>query len=572
MVSDKKSNWMMLILSVGVLLANIKRVFVDFDVDCEYALVQSYRLVRGDHMIAQMWEPHQTSAFLNAMFLKPYLALTGTTTGIALYLNIAGLGVKAAVAYLFYRTFRKVCERDILFFMCAFFMTVNAKNFMILDFSNMMVYFSILLCCCLFTHFQRQKESGRERIFLVLAAVCFCLEVLSYPSVILLFPMMLVILCRYSTEKRKDMLLFSGICVVLGSVFLAFLIVQLGWSRFWLSVGYIIMGDETHQAGDFAVRLKTYLMEAGSLAILYGVCALLSLVSGRVSVRRGSSLTGGDYVKRFFVFLLIYNFIQVAIDLTENGFHVTFRLLYVAVYIPILFVAFKLRNYCGQEERMAFDIGAEISLGGCAAVLLLTNLTLLTTVAYLILGVMVSMMPVGRYLRKARPNRAKVYGVLFLLLAVAIFKNIYVFRPSNRLHATILSVRSVVTDGPMMGIFSDYMGGYIRNSNLEDWKQYVRKGDKVLIVGYPVSTIGYLYEDTEICVDSTISSPTYSEKLLSYWEMNPWKKPDVVVLDCWFGEPHMSEDEWIMGWIEDNFDSYVEGRYVRIYRADSFLK
>lgn len=561
--------WMLAILA-GVILANIKRVFLDFDVDCEYAIALSYRMARGDHMIAQMWEPHQTSAFLNAIFIKIYLLLTGTTTGIALYLNIVGLGAKLGVAYVFYRTFRKYCDSSILFFMCAFFMTVNAKNFIILDFSNMMVYFSVLLCCSLFTYLQRQEEPGKKKFFLVLAAVCFCLEVLSYPSAIILFPLLLVILCHYSVTKKKDMWLFSGVCFAFGCAFLGILMAQAGWSRFWVSVNYIVTGDETHQVGKFAVQLKTYAAEAGGVAVLFGGCAILSFLSGKVSAGRGASLTKFDYVKRFFVFLLSYNFIHILIDLSENGFHVIFRLLYVAPYIPILFFAFMLRGNCDREERMAFDIGAEISLGSCVAVLLLTNLTLLTTVAYLTLGVMVSMIPIGRYLQKVMPNekRMKMYGMFILFLAVVIFKNIYVFRPSNRLHATILSVRNVVRDGPMMGIFSDYMGTYIRNSNLKDWKQYVHEGDKVLIVGYPVSTIGYLYEDTEICVDSTISSPTYSEKLLSYWELNPWKEPDVVILDCWFGEPHFPEDEWIMGWIGENFDSYVDGAYVRVYRKE----
>lgn len=561
--------WMLAIL-VGVILANIKRVFLDFDVDCEYAIAQSYRMARGDHMIAQMWEPHQTSAFLNAVFIKIYLLLTGTTTGIALYLNIVGLGAKLGVAYVFYRTFRKYCNHNILFFMCAFFMTVNAKNFMILDFSNMMVYFSVLLCCSLFTYLQRQGETGRKNFFLVLAAVCFCLEVLSYPSAIILFPLMLVLLCRYSVTKGKDMWVFSGVCFAFGCTYLGILTAQAGWSQFWTSVNYIITGDETHQVGKFAVQLKTYAAEAGSVAVLFGGCAILSFLSGKASAGRSGILTKFDYVKRFFIFLLSYNFIHILIDLSENGFHVIFRLLYVAVYIPILFFAFILRENCDREERMAFDIGAEISLWSCVAVLLLTNLTLLTTVAYLTLGIMVSMMPIGKYLQKTMPNekRMKMYGMFILFLAVVIFKNIYVFRPCNRLHATILSVRNVVRDGPMLGTFSDYMGAYIRNANLIDWRQYVHEGDKVLIVGYPVSTIGYLYEDTEICVDSTISSPTYSEKLLSYWELNPWKEPDVVVLDCWFGEPHFPEDEWIMEWIGENFDSYVNGTYIRVYRKE----
>ena len=242
--------------SGGVILVSIKRVFTDFNVDGEYAIVLSYRMVRGDHMIAQMWEPHQTSAFLNAFFIAIYLWVTGTTTGIALYLNIVGLMVKLGVAYIFYRTFCKFCDRNILFLMTAFFLTVNAKESILLEFSNMMIYFSILLLCALVMHLHSQKAP--ETIFLVLSAVSFCLEVLSYPSTILLFPLMLVILYHYSGTKGRDVMVFTLICVFIGSVFLAFLIMQTGWSRFWECIRIIIMGDSTHQMGDIAGKLGVY--------------------------------------------------------------------------------------------------------------------------------------------------------------------------------------------------------------------------------------------------------------------------------------------------------------------------
>lgn len=566
----KKINWTAVILW-GVVLVNIKRILIDFDTDFEYAITQSYRMVRGDHMLAQMWEPHQTSAFLNALFIRIYLAVTGTTTGIALYLNVAGLGAKLGVAYAVYRTFREYCHRTVLFFMCAFFMTVNAKNFIILDFSNMMVYCSVLLCCCLFTHFQRGRSGKKGNVFLVLAAVCFCLEVLSYPSAAILLPLMLALLFCYSPTRKKDMVLFSAICFLAGGAFFSFLVLETGWDRFLLSVRYIITGDDSHQVTKFASHLRGYLAEIGSLAILFCVCGLLAFLIGRVIVKRRTSLTGFSYAKLFLAVLLTYIFAQTLVDVTETGFPIVFRFLYVAVYIAVICLAFLLKKYCDSEVKMAFHIGVSISIGSTVAVLLLTNLPLLTILAYLILGVMISIMPIGEYLHKKMPDGKciKVYGILILLLLVTVFRNLYVIESPNRTNATVLSVRDVIKGGPMAGIFSDYMGAYVRNSDLEDWKQYVQEGDKVLIVSLPLaSTIGYLYEDVEICVDSTICTPTYNEKLLAYWELNPWKEPNVVVLECWYGEPHVEPDTWIMGWIEENFDSYADGKYVRVYRRE----
>lgn len=568
-----KPKWM-LIIFLGVVLVSIKRIFADFDIDCEYAIVMAYRMVRGDNLITQMWEPHQTSAFLNAFFIWIYMLLTSTTTGIAVYLNVMGLLVKIGVALVFYRTLRNDCNRDILFLICAFFMAVNAKNVNVLEFSNTMVYFSVLLFCALFTHLRVQGHS--KIVFLALAAICLCLDVLSYPSTIILFPLILLILYRYSAVRGRDMMLFSGICFLCGGAFLAFLIIQSGWDRFGRCVRYIVMGDSHSQIGDFNARLGAHIADIAGAIVLFVICALLSYVIVRLFLRkrimfeRSTSVQVG-YISVFFLLLVAQHFILTLAD--NDSLPVSIRLLDSAVYIPSLFLAFRLRRYCSREGKMAFHIGAGISIGSAAAVLILTDLSFLTAVAYLILGVMVSMIPIGEYLRQtsSKKSSVKIYGMLLLFMAAIIFRNIYMVQTTNKKHVTVFSIANVVKHGPMVGIFSDYIEPHIRNINWNEWKQYVQKGDRVLIVGYPHSTsgyclIGYLYEDTEISADSTVPPPTYNEKLLTYWELNPWKEPNVVVLDCWFGEPNVSEDEWIMQWIEENFESYVDGTYIRVYR------
>lgn len=574
-VLSGKPKWMLLVWG-GVLLISIKRTFADFDIDSEFAIVMAYRMARGDNLITQMWEPYQTSAFLNAFFIRIYMLLTGTTTGIAVYLNAAGLLVKLGVAHVFYRTFRNDCNRDILFLICAFFMAVNAKNVNILEHSNMMVYSSVLLCCALFAHLRVQGHS--ETVFLALAAICFCMDVLSYPSTIILFPLMLLILYRYSAARGRDMALFSGICFLCGSGFLAFLIIQSGWDRFRQCVKYIVTGDNSHQIGDLKWRLGSHIADIASAFALFAICAFLAFVIVRLFLRKrivsGRSISvQAGYIGVFFLMLIAQYFILTLAD--SDNLPLSIRLLDSAVYMPSLLVAFRLRRYCSREEKMAFHIGAGISVGGVAAVLVLTNCSFLSAVAYMILGVMVSMIPIGEYLRQtsSKKGSVKIYGMLFLFVAVVLFRNIYMVQTTNRKHVTVFSIANVVKNGPMVGIFSDYMEPYIRNTNWNEWKQYVQKGDRVLIVGYPRSTvgyslIGYLYEDTEISIDSTVPTPTYNEKLLAYWEMNPWKEPNVVVLDCWFGEPHVAEDEWIMQWIEENFESYADGTYIRVYRRE----
>lgn len=48
-------NIFMILLS---LLAILKSIYISFDIDEGYAIAQSYRLLKGDRLIAEMWEPH----------------------------------------------------------------------------------------------------------------------------------------------------------------------------------------------------------------------------------------------------------------------------------------------------------------------------------------------------------------------------------------------------------------------------------------------------------------------------------------------------------------------------------
>lgn len=579
----KEKKWLFIIIG-GIIFAGLKNIFTDFDMDCEYAIAMSYRMARGDHMVAQMWEPHQTSAFLNAFFIKIYLLLTGTTTGIVVYLNTIGLLVKSGVAVVFYQTFKKCCNNVLLILICTFFMLVNAKNYLILDYSNMMIYFSVLLCCMLFACMQRRSEGKKALLFLTLSAVCFCMEVLSYPSSIILFPFILGLIYRYSETKWRDMTGFSAVCAVFGGCYLLFLVAQAGgWEHFLFCIRQILTGDHAHSLQKVSEKGMLYFEEILRVAVLAVILLIFTFLVGalffRIGVIKGNRKR--QYIKIFFLMAFVLYFAEAFMKFDTPALMLKYNYLHMAIYIPILLLAFCLVKYCSDEEKMMYRIGMEISVWSSIAVLLLTNWTFLTTMAYLILAVMMSILPIGKYLERAVSaeenrkaegsptlcNRAMIrcYGIIVVFLGVVFFRNFFIYSPVISVHVNVLEIRNVVKSGPAIGIFSDYIGPHTMNCNLEDWREYIRKGDRVLIVGN--NTIGYLYEDTEIAIDSTICTPTYDEKLLRYWELNPWKKPNVVVVNCWFGEL-MVTDEWIVQWIEENFEEYVDGTYLRFYRSE----
>ena len=553
--------WLPALFLLGVMFIQIKKVFVDFNVDCEYAITMSYRLAMGDHMFSQMREPHQTSAFLLAFFIKLWMLATGTTTGIVLYLNVVSVIVKFFVTLFLYRTLKKYCEIKVAFLATIFFAALEAKPYILLDFSNMQIYSSVLLFCSLL----RYLQSKNDWKWLCLSAMCLCLEILSYPSCLLAWvPAVGILLCM-SKHGMRDSLVFSAICAILGTCYLLFFVARLGWVQFRYSIQEILSGDLTHSKG-ILEKFAEYGTEIRDLLILYGglllLACLAALLIGLVRRKTGKSNIsfGTSCCMSFFTLLGCFHF--WCIITTNSVFE------WVEIYIPLMILGGFLTHYCTAAEKKIYWLGICLGVSSLFAVLLLTNLTFDTAMAYMLLGATASFIPIGRGLGMCL--KRNVLFPLCLLCGLVILRRLCTISAMGDINDhRISSIGNIVKAGPAVGIFSDYMGPYIMNKDLQEWPDHIHPGDRVLIVGGDsISPLKYLFEDVTICADSTICTPTYNEKLLRYWTQNPDKLPNVVVVDCWFGHLNVEEDSWIMQWIYEEFgaDSYEDGTYQRYYR------
>lgn len=86
------------LLGLLALAALVRTMFLGLEIDEEYALSLGFRLVRGDRLFYSMWEPHQLAALPPALLIGLFTAVTGTTTGVLLFVRGAVLAVKLALA------------------------------------------------------------------------------------------------------------------------------------------------------------------------------------------------------------------------------------------------------------------------------------------------------------------------------------------------------------------------------------------------------------------------------------------------------------------------------------------
>ena len=106
-ISPQKQYRVLLFINITLICASIlailKSIFISFDIDEGYAIAQAYRLLKGDRLFSEMWEPHQLSSFASAFFMLPFLIITnGNTTGIIIYLRIIGSLIHILIGFWFY--------------------------------------------------------------------------------------------------------------------------------------------------------------------------------------------------------------------------------------------------------------------------------------------------------------------------------------------------------------------------------------------------------------------------------------------------------------------------------------
>lgn len=563
-------------LVLGSIIINIKNIFTSCQVDAEYQVVMAYRILRGDRMFSQMWEIHQTSAFFLAFFEWIFLNITGSVTGIMIYANAVGILCKIAVAFCVYGTFRKFLDKVTAFAAFLFVLNAYPKDVVLPDFANMQIWFGLLLMCCLIWYFERQ-----ERKWLVFGAICLCLQALSYVTCVLVWIFCATLIWMYSHKKGRDMSIFTGVCGI-GAVSWLIYFMRGKPQQFLKYIYYIWSGDESHAVG-LSDRLHMYgqdllmLVSDMKYILIVAVCAALMVwVCRMISVNKGREWTGRKTFYTFFCWFLAFYILGYLVHLPaeEAGTKYHFFILYIFVEIA----AWAGRKYLNPSEKRIFMIGQLVGFGGFTATLLASDMGMFSAFPYLIPAICVSMLPIGRLYREEMTDGAgwKNYIPAALFCAVMIFRNFiylngWMVVPANFYEDSIFGVNWTAQNGPLKGIVNRE-GTYIADISYLEWQDMIRDGDRVLVLSYPTFTATvYLYKDVEICVDSTISTPTYSERLLAYWEENPDKYPNVVVLKCFNGTPMLGEYNRVTQWLEEEYpaERIVEGTFWRYYFLDN---
>ena len=159
----------MIIIAAGSILAAIKCIFVGLQIDEEYALTLSYRLIRGDRLLTEVWDPHQTSAFLLSLIEWIWIKITGSNEYLILWCRAVTTLIHFAICFYLYKTLRLFIEKTYSFLIAVSVFGILPKDFIIPEFSLMMSWFLLLIILTLIRlrHFKSDKQTLESFFFLL---------------------------------------------------------------------------------------------------------------------------------------------------------------------------------------------------------------------------------------------------------------------------------------------------------------------------------------------------------------------------------------------------------------------
>lgn len=531
------------------LLTAVKILIVGYDIDEQYAIALSYRLLKGDFPLLTMWEPHQTSCFLAAALMAPFIKLTGGLTGVVLYLRVCGLVLHILVTCLLYRYLSSRLDRDISLLLALLSFFSLPKLMFLPEFSNLQLWFLYLLILC-FLNYYGSKSSGRSLWFLIGAGVFLALEVLTYPSTVLMFPVCLFFLFRYRKSRQlmiKELAAFVLPCIAGAGCFLGWLLSEMSLGQL-LSLLPIAASDGSHSAS-----LAQRLVSNG--ASLLTVCCFLLAYGAVTCILYYSMRRFGRQVKPSILFLLCTLTGQVLIWIFGNGYP-NYPLVEYFL-IPILLLYYALRRKVASSPELSFFV--ILPFVAFLGITFFTNHPLMVSAPFLIPCVtgILSLPELGCLY----PTEGGLKKILLFWVMVLLFGKCYMIRTTGGVHYTCFDSLSLMRRGPASGIIADTDSVCRYRDNLEFVSETLPKGAKVFYVG--VSNDLYLMQDIEICTPSTISSPTFDEKITEYFALNPEKKPEYLVCDT-----GLQENEWVASYLAAHFESLpiAENDYLLIYR------
>lgn len=561
--------------------ACVKTILISLDIAENYAIAVAYRLAKGETLFLGLWESHQLSGVYLAPLIWFYLKIAGTTTGIVIYTRICGTILHLLLGLFLVRTFRKelpVWGTWMLFFLHMNFLPkwVQTPEFELLQYWLILLQFLLLYRAYRTQAGEEKKERRKHALLLVLAGIMIPAQMLLYPTLFLLYPVLLagILVCARGEQKHRgqeDVLLFTAGALAAGMAFLACIFSYLSLSGLRENLSYI-MQDESHTMVSTAVKWKIYAADfrriamemLAAFAVSFAVPLVIWIRRGRAAALFGKVILCGSCV---LICLLGIFHAWGTLAGDQNQFYMLWR--YAAIALCGILAAVYRK---GDRSRSLLWFGILPGLFTVPAVLIVTNMDVNTTMAKLYISVLASVLLLfGLSERSKWEERLLQAATAFLLIGLLIGKLIQM-RITGCGQITVLAPMERITQGPAKGVYMISDTAEILNRDYADLAGKLSSGDRLLYIG--AENLVYLWSDAQVATPSTQGTNAYNQEFVSYYKMHPEKMPTVIVIDKQLGVNPVyyvsPQNHILLDWIAAQYQgaSVTETEYLKIIRKE----
>lgn len=539
-------NLILHLLIVGLMvMAAVKILFVGYDMDEQYAYAVAYRLLKGDILLKEMWEPHQSSAFVQALIMAGYLKLFGAT-GVVLFSRFIGMLIHVSLMVLTYFVLRTKASSLVSLGTVAMVFFTIPKLMFTADFSNLLMWNMLILMLALYKYYSGEK---RQKVFMVLAGMGLTIAVLSYPSAIVLVIVCAALVISLRIDKNnfiKETLALSGPCIAGLCAFMALLIGRTGISEIREGLGHVL-NDGSHSVNTLQ-RLTDNLKSLTTVVIFILIYAIVTFLISLI-IRKKCKINPERFISILMVVCLVG---QLFIWIFGNKYINYPR---VEMFVASTYLIVKgIRQIRNQDARRDFFIFTVIPVAGFLGVCIFTNHPFLASapfLAYVLIGFVLQT-------EVRLETKTGMKTVLLIICAMIILSgNIYLIRTADGIRCTIFDEVSMIRKGPATGIVADDRIVTRNKDDYELMKTYIPEESKVLYMGRDSDV--YMSGNYEVCAPSTISTPTYNEETLEYYAINPHKNPEYVV----FENSYINNAETLFG---DEYEEIASNYFIHIMK------
>ncbi len=548
LAKDKREKAIIAVLLVLSALASLTKLLIGFDIDEGYALAMPFRLLQGDWLFGQMWEIHQTSSLLPALFMLPFWELTHSTQGMVLYVRIIALAIHLVMTALVYGMLTENGQSEKphglgVWIPVLIYFNLLPKWMMSLDFSMQQLWGMTLICYCLWL-----EREYKKAIVTVLTGIALSLTILGYIGMIVLYPAILIwYLCIEKGEIKsriKKTIILTATCAVMAMLFLGLVLCKTDPARFLESIPQIFT-DGTHSLGmkdrlllyvrqwlNVGKQWAVFLIAGGALTVI--VCKVkkikvdLHLLTSAVIAVTSLLIIGGEIV-----------------GIKMGPFHFQSRLLLIAF---LLCLSLGMRKKSLKEilqEGSLFTQICYLSAVSFLGILLFSNVGPDSSSSYL--SLMLTVLFAAYLQRESEANRETektkkpkeagskaplqqiftVGAAILFVLSVLMCKGFFV-RYTEYFPANIMQRREVVAAGPQKGVYLLEEDLKTEKEQREAIESVTAEVESAMLLG--TDQILDLSMECRCICPSTISTPAFNEQWITYLEEFETELPDVIFI------------------------------------------